>query len=87
MCCARKGSFEGIILRQVDAALKPFDLKYPAHAVLATLRVNGSPYEVAPGALIQCLVLSSGGTSNLLAPLERQGFITRAKTAAPSTFA
>ncbi|GAB5469336.1 MAG: MarR family transcriptional regulator [Rhodospirillales bacterium] len=68
---------EGVILRYVDAALKPFDLKYPAYAVLATLRVNGAPYEMTPGALTQCLLLSSGGTSNLLARLERQGYITR----------
>ncbi|MEQ8654835.1 MAG: MarR family transcriptional regulator [Kiloniellales bacterium] len=68
---------EGVILRHVDAALKPFDLKYPAYAVLATLRVNGPPYEMTPGALTHSLLLSSGGTSNLLARLERQGFITR----------
>lgn len=68
---------EGVILQHVDAALKPFDLKYQAYAVLATLRVNGPPYEMTPGALTQCLLLSSGGTSNLLARLERQGFITR----------
>ncbi len=68
---------QGVILREVDAALRPFGLKYPAYAVLATLRVNGAPFEMTPSELTQSLLLSSGGTSNLLARLEREGYVTR----------
>ncbi len=68
---------QGVILREVDAALKPFGLKYPSYAVLATLRVSGAPYEMTPSELTQTLLLSSGGTSNLLARLEREGLVTR----------
>ena len=68
---------QGVILREVDKALKPFGLKYPAYAVLATLRVQADRQEMTPGELKEALLLSSGGTSNLLARLERDHLITR----------
>jgi len=71
---------QGVILREVDKALKPFGLKYPAYAVLATLRVQGGRQEMTPGELTQAVLLSSGGTSNLLARLERDGLVTRSNS-------
>ena len=68
---------QGVVLKHVDAALKPFGLKYPAYAVLATLRVGAEDRGMSPGALTRTLLLSSGGISNLLARLERQGHIER----------
>ena len=68
---------QGVVLKNVDTALKPFNLKYPAYAVLATLRVCGGPCEMSPGELTRTVLLSSGGISNLLARLENDGYIVR----------
>ena len=37
---------QDIILKTVNAALAPHGLRYPAYAVLATLRVSGKPYRL-----------------------------------------
>lgn len=68
---------QGVVLKNVDQALKPFNLKYPAYAVLATLRVRGGRCEMSPGELTRTVLLSSGGISNLLARLEKDGYIVR----------
>ena len=52
-------------------------MKYPAYAVLATLRVEGAPYRMSPKALLDSLILTSGGLSNLLRKLEKAGHIRR----------
>lgn len=66
-----------VILKAVNAALEPHGLRYSSYAVLATLRASGPPYRMPPGLLVQTLLLSSGGTSNLLARLEAEGLIAR----------
>jgi len=66
-----------VILRAVDRALARHGLKYPAYAVLATLRVAGSPYRMSPGELLETLLLSSGGLSNLLRRMEEDGLVRR----------
>ena len=66
-----------IILRAVDRALAPHGLKYPTYAVLATIRVSGKPYRMSPSELLSSLLLSSGGLSNLLRRMEKDGFISR----------
>ena len=66
-----------VILTAVNAALARHGLRYPAYAVLATLRASGAPYRMSPTRLTRTLLLSSGGTSNLLARLERSGWIRR----------
>lgn len=66
-----------IILNAVDRTLARHGLKYPAYAVLATLRVAGSPYRMSPGELLETLLLSSGGLSNLLRRMEKEGLIQR----------
>lgn len=66
-----------VILRAVDRSLARHGLKYPSYAVLATLRVAGSPYRMSPGELLETLLLSSGGLSNLLRRMEKDGLIRR----------
>lgn len=67
-----------IILREVDRTLARHGLKYPAYAVMATLRVQGPPYAMSPKGLLGTLILTSGGLSNLLRRMEQAGHITRA---------
>lgn len=64
-------------LREVNRALAKHRLKYPAFAILATLRVEGAPYRMSPKALLDTLILTSGGLSNLLRKLEKAGHVRR----------
>jgi DNA-binding MarR family transcriptional regulator len=66
-----------IFLTAINRALAKHKLKYPAFAVLATLRVEGAPYRMSPKALLDTLILTSGGLSNLLRRLEKVGQIRR----------
>lgn len=68
---------QDVILRAVDAVLSRHGLRYPAYAVLATLRASGPPFQMSPSRLKDTLLLTSGGTSNLLSRLERKGWIRR----------
>ena len=68
---------EGVILKAVNATLAAHGLKYPAYAILATLRVEGAPYRLSPSQLQQTMLFSSGGISNLLLRLEKDGLILR----------
>lgn len=68
---------EGVILRACNVVLARHGLRYPAYAVLATLRVSGRPFRMSPSHLKDTLLLTSGGTSNLLARLEKRGWIRR----------
>lgn len=64
-------------LTAINRTLARHGLKYPAFAVLATLRVQGEPYRMSPKALLETLILTSGGLSNLLRRLERSGLVRR----------
>ncbi|MDJ1159596.1 MarR family transcriptional regulator [Chelatococcus sp. SYSU_G07232] len=66
-----------VILKAVNRTLARHGLKYPAYAVLATLRVEGAPYRMSPSALGQTLLLTSGGLSNLLRRMEKAGHVRR----------
>lgn len=68
---------QDIILKTVNAALAPHGLRYPAYAVLATLRAAGAPYRLSPSQLQATMLFTSGGISNLLARIEEQGCIRR----------
>jgi DNA-binding MarR family transcriptional regulator len=68
---------QDVILRAVNARLAAHGLKYPAYAVLATLRASGTPFRMSPSRLRATLLLTSGGLSNLLARLETQGLVRR----------
>ncbi|KPL54732.1 MarR family transcriptional regulator [Prosthecomicrobium hirschii] len=66
-----------VYLAAINKTLARHKLKYPAFAVLATLRVEGEPYRMSPKALLDTLILTSGGLSNLLRRLEKAGYIRR----------
>jgi DNA-binding MarR family transcriptional regulator len=66
-----------VFLKSVNRTLAKHRLKYPAYAVLATLRVEGAPYRMSPKALLDALIVTSGGLSNLLRKLEKAGQIRR----------
>ena len=66
-----------LFLKSVNRTLAKHRLKYPAYAVLATIRVHGPPYRMSPTALLDSLILTSGGLSNLLRKLEKAGQIRR----------
>lgn len=66
-----------IFLKAINRTLAKHRLKYPAFAILATLRVEGAPYRMSPKALLDALILTSGGLSNLLRRLEKAGHIRR----------
>ncbi|VTU45680.1 Multiple antibiotic resistance protein MarR (plasmid) [Variovorax sp. PBL-E5] len=68
---------EEVVLRSLNAVLQPFGLKYQEYAVLATLRVSGPPYRLTPSRLQATLLFTSGGLSNLLKRLERDGLVRR----------
>ncbi|SMF32128.1 DNA-binding transcriptional regulator, MarR family [Tistlia consotensis] len=68
---------QDVILRAVNVALERHGLRYPAYAVLATLRASGPPFRMSPSRLRETLLLTSGGTSNLLARLEGRGWLVR----------
>lgn len=66
-----------VFLTAVNRTLARHKLKYPAYAIMATLRVEGAPYRMSPKALLDSLILTSGGLSNLLRRLEKAGHIRR----------
>ena len=68
---------EEVVLRTLNQVLEPFGLKYQEYAVLATLRVAGAPYRLSPSHLQSTLLFTSGGLSNLLKRLEKEGWIKR----------
>ncbi|GHF39305.1 MarR family winged helix-turn-helix transcriptional regulator [Seohaeicola zhoushanensis] len=62
---------------RMNAVSSQFGVKYPTYAILATLRASGPPYAMTPKSLQATLLVSSGGLSNQLARIEKQGFIRR----------
>ena len=61
----------------VEAELARLDLTKAEYDILAVLRSAGRPYRLRPSVLTQRLVLSSGGTSNVLRRLAAAGLIER----------
>jgi DNA-binding MarR family transcriptional regulator len=66
-----------LVLKAVNRVLAKHHLKYQAYAVLATLRVEGAPYRMTPKRLLETLILTSGGLSNILRRLETAGYVRR----------
>ncbi|WP_109467906.1 MarR family winged helix-turn-helix transcriptional regulator [Albibacillus kandeliae] len=62
---------------RMNTVSSKFGVKYPTYAILATLRASGPPYAMTPKNLQATLLVSSGGLSNQLARIEKQGFIRR----------
>jgi DNA-binding MarR family transcriptional regulator len=65
------------MLVEINRTLARHGLKYPEFAVLATLRVEGSPFRMTPKELLDALILTSGGLSNLVRRLEAAGHVRR----------
>ena len=61
-----------IFLKAINRTLAKHRLKYPAFAVLATLRVEGAALSMSPKQLLDSLILTSGGLSNLLRSWKRR---------------
>ena len=59
------------------AKVTRLDLTRAEYEVLATLRRVGAPYRLRPAELASELLLSSGGTSNVVRRLRELGFVTR----------
>lgn len=57
-------------LREHELGVGEFD-------VLATLRRQGSPFELSPSQLAKTAMLTTGGTTNLLDRMERRGLVER----------
>lgn len=68
---------QDLALKRANAALAAHGVRYQEYGVLATLRSKGPPFQMSPGELQASLIYSSGGLSNLLKRLERDGFIRR----------
>ncbi|MCB9832567.1 MAG: MarR family transcriptional regulator [Planctomycetes bacterium] len=66
-----------VLERRVKATLAGLDLELWAFDVLATLRRQGSPYELASGELSRAVLLSPGAMTNRVDRLEASGLVTR----------
>lgn len=75
--CGRVVALAGVLNQMFNDALAAFDLKYHEYGVLATLRASGAPYSLTQKQLLETILFSSGGMSNLLTRLEKKGLITR----------
>ena len=68
-------------MRSVDVrVLAQHGLKYPVYAVLVTIRVAGHPFRMSPKELLDTLLVTSGGLSNLLRRMEADGYVRRMAT-------
>lgn len=67
----------GLFEQPIRAELAELGLTYAEFDVLAALRRAGEPYRLKPSELTRSLVLTSGGTSNVLQRLATAGYIDR----------
>jgi DNA-binding MarR family transcriptional regulator len=76
--------------RRITLAVRPrIEAVFKAHGfdagefdVLGSLRRAGTPYRLRPTELYQALMISSGGLTDRLARLEREGLVARVKSLA-----
>jgi DNA-binding MarR family transcriptional regulator len=73
----RAGRLSALLTARVEAALSRLGLTKGEYEILAVLRAGGAPYRLRPADLSQRLVLSSGGTSNLLRRLTAADLVAR----------
>ena len=66
-----------LLERHREAVLADFNLTLWSFDMLATLRRQGSPYQLKPTALYKYLMLSSGAMTNRIDRLEKDGLVTR----------
>ncbi|GAA3439745.1 MarR family winged helix-turn-helix transcriptional regulator [Kutzneria kofuensis] len=73
----RAGRLYTLLSEATDTELARFGLTKAEYDVLAVLRSQGKPYRLRPTDLSARLLLSSGGTSNVLRRLAGAGLIAR----------
>lgn len=73
----RTGRLGALLADAANTALAPFALTKAEYEVIAVLRAAGRPYRLRPTDLAGRLLLSSGGTSNLLRRLGDAGLVER----------
>ncbi len=73
----RAGRLAAILGDCAATALAPFGLTKAEYDILAVLRSSGPPYRLRPSELTARLLLSSGGTSNVLRRLTEAGLVDR----------
>lgn len=73
----RAGRLHTLLSDAARAPLARFGLTKAEYDVLAVLRAAGAPYRLRPTDLTTRLLLSSGGTSNVLRRLHGEGLIIR----------
>ncbi len=66
-----------LLERHREMVLAGFDLNLWSFDMLATLRRQGSPYQLKPSELYSLLMLSSGAMTNRIDRLEKDGLVTR----------
>ena len=70
-----------LLLRaRIEAVFKKYGCDAGEFDVLASLRRAGSPYRLRPTELYQALMISSGGLTDRLARLEREGLVARTRS-------
>ncbi|WP_456268833.1 MarR family transcriptional regulator [Kushneria sp. AK178] len=75
---ARLGATTRIVGRSfLEPFFRAHELQAGEFDVLATLRRAGAPYALGPTQLYEALMISSGGMTNRLDRLEKQGLIER----------
>jgi DNA-binding MarR family transcriptional regulator len=67
----------GLLNAPVEGELARMGLTKGEYDILSVLRVSGRPYRLRPSDIAQRLLLSSGGTSNLLRRLTDAGLVER----------
>ncbi|SHM87085.1 MarR family winged helix-turn-helix transcriptional regulator [Cryptosporangium aurantiacum] len=73
----RASRVSGLLAERVDAELARMGLTKAEYEILAVLRSAGEPYRLRPSDLAKRLMLSSGGTSNLLRRLTAAELVDR----------
>jgi len=70
-----------LLEKQREAVLSDYGLNVWSFDVLATLRRQGSPYQLKPTDLYNLLMLSSGAMTNRIDRLEQDGIVVRLRDA------
>jgi DNA-binding MarR family transcriptional regulator len=73
----RAGRLHTLLSDATNGQLSRFGLTKAEYDVLAVLRSSGAPYRLRPTDLTARLLLSSGGTSNVLRRLVTEGLVLR----------
>jgi len=63
--------------QHLSKVLARHNMNLPTYRVLAALRRTESPHQLTPSQLLDALLVTSGGMTNLLTRIEAQGYIRR----------